>query len=55
MMSSECITDVRVGFQFRDYTVHESMEAISVCVVLTGEIERSVEVYMVTNDTKGEC
>ena len=41
-------TAVIVGFELTNYTVIESVTAANVCVVLTGEIERMVDVMIFT-------
>ena len=41
-------TAVIVGFELTNYTVLESVTTANVCVVLTGEIERMVDVMIFT-------
>ena len=41
-------TAVIVGFELTNYTVIESVAAANVCVVLTGEIERMVDLMIFT-------
>ena len=47
-------TVVQVGFEFTNYTVVESVGAVNVCVVLTGEIERNVTVTVEIRFTDGD-
>ena len=41
---------VTVGFELTNYTVLESETAANVCVVVTGEIERMIDIVIFTPD-----